>query len=210
MRSLHLWKSTFVTVFIELSLSFTLNTRKGDFSSLSHRVLDLSYLPTPGPGPGPSPCLFLCLLACLGVHVIPPAHHIFKSHCVNIHSNLLSNFNSVMSRTICHSKRQRCTNLSPLLKHLGQVRDVDRVQVLLETRQTNTGTPLKAAVSPIIPSVPKCSSRHFIFHRKCMFWVIRFHLSHRLFSCLINHSTDSQPSYSSWRLGIFWCFCLAI
>ena len=26
----------------------------------------------------------------------------------------------------------------------------------------------KGTVSPIIPSAPKCSSRHFVFHRKCL------------------------------------------
>ena len=47
-------------------------------------------------------------------------------------------------------------------------------------------------VSPIVPSAPKCSSRHFTFHRKYVcFAVIRFHPSHRLFSCLRNHSTVS-------------------
>ena len=50
----------------------------------------------------------------------------------------------------------------------------------------------KKTVSPITPSAPKCSSRHFIFHRKVrMFWVIRFYPSHWLFSRLINHSTVS-------------------
>ena len=42
-----------------------------------------------------------------------------------------------------------------------------------------------------------------------MFRVIRFHPSHRLFSRLRNHSTVSQD-YSSWRLGMFWCFFRAI
>ena len=28
-------------------------------------------------------------------------------------------------------------------------------------------SPVYCAISPIIPSAPKCSSRHFIFHRKC-------------------------------------------
>ena len=31
-----------------------------------------------------------------------------------------------------------------------------------------TMDPVKGAVTPIIPSAPKCSSRHFIFHQKCV------------------------------------------
>ena len=52
---------------------------------------------------------------------------------------------------------------------------------------------IKGAISPIIPRVPKSSSRHFIFHRN-IFWVmfaIRFHPSHQLFSRLKNHNTFS-------------------
>ena len=48
---------------------------------------------------------------------------------------------------------------------------------------------LWSGLSPIIPSTPKCSSRHP--SKVCMSWVIRFHPSYRLFSCLINHSTVS-------------------
>ena len=60
--------------------------------------------------------------------------------------------------------------------------------------------------SPIIPSMSKCSSHHFIFHRKCMFWVICFYPNHRFFSHFIK-PLYSQPTYSSWWLGVFF-FCL--
>ena len=53
-------------------------------------------------------------------------------------------------------------------------------------------------------------SRHFIFHRKViLFWIIRFHPSHRLFSRLRKHSTVSLTI----RLGdkeFLGCFFRAI
>ena len=54
-------------------------------------------------------------------------------------------------------------------------------------KQGNLHNIVKGAVSPIIPSAPKCSS----CHRKCMLWVIRFLPSHRSFSRPRNHSTVS-------------------
>ena len=57
---------------------------------------------------------------------------------------------------------------------------------------------LEGAISPIVPSAPKCSSHHYIFHRKYIF------LSKIPFTA--NPSIDfsdqkpfySQPNYSSW------------
>ena len=47
---------------------------------------------------------------------------------------------------------------------------------------------------------PKYSSRHFIFHRKCvsLIWVIRFHSSHHCFLGSAQKPFFSQPDYSSW------------
>ena len=42
-----------------------------------------------------------------------------------------------------------------------------------------------------------------------MFWIIRFHPSHRLFSRPINHP-KVYANYSSWLLGIYWCLFRAI
>ena len=73
---------------------------------------------------------------------------------------------------------------------------------------------LKWIVSPIIRSAVKLSSRHFNFHRKCVsqlrvIFVILFHPSHQLF--FSSHEPFySQPSYSSWWLGILWCLFRAI
>ena len=62
----------------------------------------------------------------------------------------------------------------------------------------------KGTVSPTIPSAPKYSSRHFIFHRKCiMFWVIRFHPSHLLFSVFRALWTWSRVPRAQRIIGFF-------
>ena len=60
---------------------------------------------------------------------------------------------------------------------------------------------VNGAVSPIIRSAPKCCSRHFVFHRKWVIFLMRVpskpaldFLSHKPFY--------SRPKYSSWWLGI--------
>ena len=63
----------------------------------------------------------------------------------------------------------------------------------------------KAVVSLIIPNAPKCSSRHFIVHRKCVSF--EWYLSVRVPSKpSIVFSPQkpfySQPNYSSWWLSI--------
>ena len=40
------------------------------------------------------------------------------------------------------------------------------VNINTGAQSINTESFFKRAVSPIIPSTPKCSSRHFTFHRK--------------------------------------------
>ena len=67
------------------------------------------------------------------------------------------------------------------------------------------GAEFKRAVLHILPSPPKCSSRHFIFHRN--FWVIFVIRVPSTPSYTTVFSSQkpfyTQPNYSSWWLGIF-------
>ena len=57
-------------------------------------------------------------------------------------------------------------------------------------------------ISPIIPSAPKCSSRHFIFILKCVSF--EWTVSIRVIDCFSSQKHFySQPNYSSWRFVFF-------
>ena len=61
------------------------------------------------------------------------------------------------------------------------------------------------AVSPMIPSAPKCSSRHFIFHRKPAYVLSNPLPSKPSIVFSPRKPFCSHANYSSWWLGICWC-----